>query len=179
MHERENVQLTRNVEVVVIPDGYKMDLEKGAHVTITQSLGGSFTVTTDRGYMVRIDGKDADALGKELDPRTENQAPKTIEEKVWEELKTCYDPEIPVDIVNLGLVYSCNVVTLENGKYKIDVRFTLTAPGCGMGDILKSDIESKLLNIDNVEMIDVEIVLDPPWDQTKMSEEAKLKLGLI
>ncbi|MBI2608924.1 MAG: putative Fe-S cluster assembly protein SufT [Deltaproteobacteria bacterium] len=178
MQEREHVQLTRKVEAIVIPDGYKVDLEKGSEVTITQSLGGAFTVTTDQGYMVRIDGKDADALGKVVE-KAGIQGSKTIEEKVWEELKTCYDPEIPVDIVNLGLVYACNVVTLENGKYKIDVRFTLTAPGCGMGDILKSDIESKLLNIDNVEMVDVAIVLDPPWDQSRMSEEAKLKLGLI
>src|SRR3989344_5293090 len=170
---REEVVLKRDVEAIVVPDGHKITIFKDTYVTITQALGGTFTVYTDRGQMCRIDGKDADALGKTFLDMTSGvkQAPAenhsgnpeiTVEEKVWDKLKTCYDPEIPVDIVNLGLVYDCSVKKLvpgENGEqYEVAIKMTLTAPGCGMGDILKNDVESKILSIAGIKTVQVEMV---------------------
>lgn len=181
--ERELITIQRDCEAIQIPSGEKMTLPAGTQVRITQSLGGAYTVTTNIGYMVRIAGKDADALG--LSPEAEPaQAPpaggeQDTEKLVWEQLKTCFDPEIPVNIVDLGLVYECQVTPLSTGGNKAAVKFTLTAPGCGMGDILRRDIEAKLLGITGVEEAEVEVVLDPPWDVSRMSEEAKLQLGLL
>jgi probable FeS assembly SUF system protein SufT len=165
---REEVVLDRDVEVTAIPYGDRISLQKGHPVIITQALGGSYTLVTMQGYMVRLDGPDADAIGKEpqAPPTAEETASKSLGDLVWDQLRTCYDPEIPVNIVELGLVHSAE-------------RFTLTAPGCGMGDVLRQDIEGKLQRLPEVKEVDVQVQLDPPWDQTKMSDAARLQLGLM
>jgi probable FeS assembly SUF system protein SufT len=178
---REEAVVTREVEVTAIPYGDKITLPAQSPVIITQSLGGSYTLVTMQGYMVRLDGKDADAIGKEVQagPSAEDAASRPLQELAWDQLKTCYDPEIPVNIVELGLVHSCEVSELSEGGSKVAVRFTLTAPGCGMGDILRQDIERKVLALPGVKEADVQLQLEPPWDQSRMSEAAKLQLGLI
>ena len=178
---REEVVLTRDVEVSVVPYGDRITLKGGTPVIISQALGGSFTIVTMQGYMCRIDGMDADAIGKEpvLPPSAEDLADRPLQDVVWDTLKSCYDPEIPVDIVELGLVHSADVSERPEGGHKVSVRFTLTAPGCGMGDVLRSEIERKMKDLPTVEETDVQIQLDPPWDQTKMSDAARLQLGLM
>jgi probable FeS assembly SUF system protein SufT len=178
---REEVVLERDVEVTAIPYGDRISLQKGHPVIITQALGGSYTLVTMQGYMVRLDGPDADAIGKEPQaaPTAEEAASKTVDQLVWDQLRSCYDPEIPVNIVELGLVHSAEVTDLPDGGKKVEVRFTLTAPGCGMGDVLRVDIERKVLGIPGVREADVQVQLDPPWDQTKMSDAARLQLGLM
>ena len=178
---REETIVTRDVEATAIPYGDKVPLKSGTPVIITQALGGSYTLYTMQGYMVRIDGADADAIGKDVQagPTAEEAAHKTVQEMVWEQLRTCYDPEIPVDIVELGLVHSAEVAPLPEGGNKVAVRFTLTAPGCGMGDYLKRDVESKLQGLPGVAETDVQVVLEPVWDQSRMSDAARLQLGLM
>jgi probable FeS assembly SUF system protein SufT len=181
------VTLTRDVEAVMIPYGGTVSIPEGAAVSITQALGGAFTVITPQGMLARIDGKDADALGEVYaadaaqarQKEAQAAATKTVEERVWDALKTCYDPEIPVNIVDLGLVYSCELTPLAAGGQKASVRFTLTAPGCGMGDYLKRDMETKLAGIDGIGEVDVQVVLEPMWDQSRMSDAARLQLGLM
>lgn len=171
---------TREFEAKEIPSGMKIVIPEGTTVTISQSLGGSFTVVTPYGYMARVDGKDADAIGEEAAVQdAEAAAGKPVAELCWDQLKTCYDPEIPVNIVELGLVHSAEVTDLPGGGKKVAVRFTLTAPGCGMGDVLRQDIEGKLHGLPDVKEADVQVQLDPPWDQTKMSDAARLQLGLM
>jgi probable FeS assembly SUF system protein SufT len=178
---RESRTVSRDLEVTAIPYGEKVPLKAGATVFITQSLGGSYTAMTDLGYMVRIEGKDADAIGEEVlaGPSPEELASKSLQELAWDQLKTCYDPEIPVNIVDLGLVYSCEVEPLPEGGQKVSVRFSLTAPGCGMGDVLRNDIRSKVMALPDVKEADVEVAFDPPWDQSRMSDAARLQLGLM
>jgi len=178
---REARTLARDVEVAATPYGDKLTLTAGATVYVTQALGGSFTAMTDHGYMVRVEGKDADAIGEEpAKPVTEaDLAGKTVGQLAWEQLKTCFDPEIPVNIVDLGLVYKCEAEPLPEGGEKVTVQFTLTAPGCGMGDYLKQDVEQKILGLPGVKAADVEVVLDPPWSQSMMSDAARLQLGLM
>jgi len=178
---REETVLSRDVEGTAIPYGDKIPLTAGSPVIVTQALGGSYTIVTMQGYMVRIDGKDADAIGKEpvAAPSPDELAGRPLADLVWDQLKTCYDPEIPVDIVELGLVHSAEAAPLPEGGQKVSVRFTLTAPGCGMGDILREDIERKVLSLPDVREADVQVQLDPPWDQTRMSDAARLQLGLM
>jgi probable FeS assembly SUF system protein SufT len=178
---RESRVLSRDIEVVAVPYGEKIPLAAGSVVYLTQSLGGSYTAITDMGYMVSIEGKDADAIGEQAQtaPTAEELAQKPLQELVWDQLKTCYDPEIPVNIVELGLVYECDVAPRPEGGNKVAVKFTLTAPGCGMGDYLRRDIEGKLKALPGVEEADVQVVLEPPWDQSRMSEAARLQLGLM
>lgn len=177
----EIIILRRDCDAFLIPSGARIYLPKATEVTITQSLGGSYTVAV-YGNLARVDAKDADALGKEspqmmavlaLDEHT------SIDDVIWMQLKTCYDPEIPVNIVDLGLIYDCKIQTVENEKYNIHIRMTLTAPGCGMGPVLANDVKQKLLNIPNVIEANVEIVFDPPWEQARMSDAAKLQLGIL
>jgi probable FeS assembly SUF system protein SufT len=177
---REARTVSRELTATAIPYGEKVPIPAGTTVYMSQSLGGSYTVVTDMGYMVRIDSRDADAIGEEVQagPSPEEQAGKSLEELVWDQLKTCYDPEIPVNIVDLGLVFSCEVSEVEGG-HKAAVRFTLTAPGCGMGDVLKSDIEQKLEALPGVTETDVQIAFEPVWNQSMMSEAARLQLGLM
>jgi probable FeS assembly SUF system protein SufT len=177
---QKEVTTTREIEAREIPSGTKLMIPEGTPLAITQSLGGSYTVMTPYGSMVRIDGKDADAIGEEpVASPEEAAAGKTTEELAWEQLKTCYDPEIPVNIVDLGLVYQCGATPLPDGGNKIEVRFTLTAPGCGMGDVLREDIRGKLLSLPDVREADVQVLFDPPWNMSMMSEAAKLQLGLM
>lgn len=178
----ETIILSRNCDAVQIPSGDKVKLTSGSGVRITQSLGDTFTVITDEGLMVRISGQDADTLG--LKPALESGKPseakgKSLEELVWDVLKTTFDPEIPVNIVDLGLVYVCKVHPVTSDANKVEIRFTLTAAGCGMGDVLKGDIESKLKQISGISEVDVQVVLEPVWDKNMMSEAAKLQLGLL
>ena len=181
MGTHEARTLSRDVEVAAIPYGDKITLTSGTTVHITQSLGGSYTVMTDHGYLVRIEGADADAIGEEpTKPLTaEAVGGRSTQELAWDQLKTVFDPEIPVNIVDLGLVYKCQVEPLEDGKEKVEVQFTLTAPGCGMGDFLREDVRGKLLAIPGVGAAEVEVVLDPPWDHSMMSDGARLQLGLM
>jgi|SRR5215471_6224521 len=174
------VTTTREVEAREIPSGMKLTIPEGTPVAITQSLGGSYTVVTPYGSLARIDGKDGDAIGQDILASPEAAAAgKSTEGLAWDQLKTCYDPEIPVNIVDLGLVYKCEVSDLPEGGKKIDVRFTLTAPGCGMGDVLREDIKGKLLALPDVREADVTVLFDPPWNMSMMSEAAKLQLGLM
>jgi probable FeS assembly SUF system protein SufT len=184
MPSNEPKTLTRDVEAAVIPVGTKVTLRKGEQAYITQSLGGSFTVIVN-GNLFRIDGKDGDALGLETaaqpaaatsgEPVTVEQ----LEKQAWEAMRTCYDPEIPVNIVDLGLIYDCRFSPLGPHTYKADVKMTLTAPGCGMGPMLAQDVQNKLFSIEGIDEANVELVWDPPWNQAMMSESAKLQLGLM
>lgn len=178
---REARVLSRDVEAVVIPYGDRMSLTTGTTLYITQALGGSWTAMTDRGSMVRIEGKDGDAIGEKatlpLKPEDLNGRP--VKEVAWDLLRTCYDPEIPVNIVDLGLVYGVETSAHPDGGESLTVRFTLTAPGCGMGDYLKSDVEEKVRSIPGVREARVELVLDPPWSQDLMSDAARLQLGFM
>lgn len=182
MYGRESIVLQRDVNVVQIPDGTPDVLPEGHVVTLYQSLGGNFTVTNEWGYMVRIAGQDADALGKEP-PIQGNIAsgtdPETVERNVWEVLRTIYDPEIPVNIVDLGLVYHCKVTPREGGGNDVHIIMTLTAPGCGMGPVLQYDAEAAVKALPGVANVDVEVVFDPPWSRDMMSEVAQLQLGMI
>lgn len=176
------VELKRDVEASVIPVGTKVTLQKGEHAFITQSLGGTYTVVVN-GNMFRIEGKDADALGFEAATQTATPTggpvtPEKIEKEAWDAMKTCYDPEIPVNIVDLGLIYDCKIASAAENSYRADVKMTLTAPGCGMGPVLAQDVQNKLLMIEGVDEANVEVVWDPPWHQSMMSEAARLQLGL-
>lgn len=178
---RQAKTLSRDIEVTAIPYGDKIPLLAGATLYITQALGGTWTAMTDHGYMVRIEAKDGDAIGESADagPSAEDLANKPLVELCWDQLKTCFDPEIPVNIVDLGLVYECEVKEREEGGNKVLIRFTLTAPGCGMGDYLKADIERKIASIPGVSEHQIDIAFDPPWNQAMMSDAARLQLGLM
>ncbi len=180
-HTNEAVTLQRDVKATIIPAGDELLLRQGTSGFITQSLGGSFTVYIE-GNLFRIAGADADALGKEpeLPPDVpENPTDADIENVIWNQLRTCYDPEIPVNIVDLGLIYACNVTPLGNGQRSVDVDMTLTAPGCGMGEILVQDAQEKIAVIPTVADVRVQLVFDPPWNQSMMSDEARLQTGLM
>ena len=180
MVQREARTLSRDVEVAAIPYGDHITLTMGTTVFITQALGGSYTAMTDHGYLVRIEGGDADAIGEQPTRplSAEDAAGRTVQQMAWDQLKTCFDPEIPVNIVDLGLVYKCETEPVEGGE-RVRVEFTLTAPGCGMGDFLRQDMQQKLLAIPGVKEAEVQVVLDPPWDQSMMSDTARLQLGLM
>ncbi len=182
MSEKETIVLSRNVDIVTIPDGLVGMLREGDGVTIHQALGDNFTVLTSYGHLVRIAGKDADALGQEpheLKTLSEATNFEAIEKNCWEMMRTVYDPEIPVNVVELGLIYGCDIKILEDGNYAVHVKMTLTAPGCGMGAVIQGDIETGIKNLAHVSQVNVEIVLDPPWSREMMSEVAQLQLGLF
>jgi probable FeS assembly SUF system protein SufT len=180
MGASEPITLSRACEVIEIPSGIRGTLPGGAVVRIMQSLGSGYTVTTDRGYMYRVDAKDTDALGIS-NPTAQIPAVQEgttfNEQMVWEQLKTVYDPEIPVNIVDLGLVYSCVIAPLEQGGNRIHIKMSMTAPGCGMGNVLKADVESRLSRLAGVKEVHVEVVFDPQWHPGLMSDAAKLQLG--
>lgn len=183
MATQEWIETFRDVKAVKIPSGETTILLKGTHVQITQEVGGSFTLLTHDGNMVRLEGTDADALGRSVPEEGKQEvhglSKEEIEKVVLSKLKSCYDPEIPVNIIELGLVYVCRVNPLSEEEYDIDIKFTLTAPGCGMGDILKREIEEKMSKIKGVKTVQVEIVMEPPWDKSMMSQAAKLQLGIF
>ena len=180
MHTREDTTIQRDVGAIQIPDGTTVTIPEGTRVMITQQLGGSFTVMTDRGAMFRIDERNADALGKEApEAPAEGGAGGTLEDRVWAQLKKCYDPEIPVNVVDLGLVYDCRISELDDDRHKVDVQMTLTAPGCGMGPVLAEDVRRRLEELPEVDEAAVDVVFDPPWNQNMMSEAARLELGFF
>jgi len=172
--------VSRDVDAVIVPAGISVKLRTGQAGYVTQALGGSFTVYVE-GNLFRIAGKDADAIGQELAPAPElrpDASDDDVRELAWEQMKSCYDPEIPINIVDLGLVYECEVVPGESGRV-VNVKMTLTAPGCGMGEVLVQDVREKVESIPTVERADVELVFDPPWNQTMMSEAARLQTGMM
>lgn len=178
----EPIELQRDVQAVMIPAGNRVIIPEGTAVQVAQSLGGSFTVYLG-GQLARIAGQDADALGEtplKQPELPENATDADVERLVWEQLKTCYDPEIPIDIVNLGLVYRCELVDAGDGDgAKIaEIDMTLTAPGCGMGGILAADVKDKVEAVPRIREAKVDLVFDPPWNQSMMSDEAKLKTGM-
>ena len=175
------VALKRDCEATIIPSGEKLTLAQGDVVVVTQSLGGSFTVRTEIGYLVRIAALDADALGLAGAPEQEapvDAGPFTLD-KVTAALKTVFDPEIPVNVVDLGLIYVCQAHPLADGGHRVEIKMSMTAPGCGMGDVLKADACRKVQGVAGVTDVDIEIVWEPAWDQSRMSEAAKLQLGLF
>ena len=185
MNPNEAKTLTRDVEAAVVPVGTKVTLQKGGLAYVMQSLGGSYTVVVN-GNMFRIDGKDADALGLDVHPKPAAAPTQGVgvtqdelEKQVWDALKTCYDPEIPINIVDLGLIYDCHLTPAGENSFKADVKMTLTAPGCGMGPVLAQDVQNKLLSLEPIDEANVELVWDPPWNQGMMTEAAKLQLGLM
>ena len=184
MNSNEPISLTRDVGATIVPAGTKVTLQKGEQAYIAQSLGGSYTVVVN-GNMFRLEAKDADALGLEVaaKPTANTGTPSTVEEiekEAWNQMRTCYDPEIPVNIVDLGLVYDCHFEPLgAPDRYKAEVKITLTAPGCGMGPALAQDVQTKLLSIEGIDEANVAVVFDPPWNQVMMSEAAQLQLGMM
>ncbi|QSR88029.1 putative Fe-S cluster assembly protein SufT [Methylacidiphilum caldifontis] len=181
--EEPQSKLTRDVEAVLIPSGDKIQLEKDKPFHITQSMGGSYTLIYDNRVLVRVDAKDCDALGIDIGPalqkETLNQNEEITEEVIYNRLKEVYDPEIPVNIVDLGLIYDCQINRKEDGSYAVAVKMTLTAPGCGMGTILAQDAQSRILEIPSVSEAQVDLVWDPPWNPSMISEEGKMILGLV
>jgi probable FeS assembly SUF system protein SufT len=186
MHENTEFTLSRDTEAVQIPSGNKTMIPAGTQGVITQTLGGSYTIATYQG-LARIAEKDLDALGIERAHQEPNPAAAAngsgggdVDEKaVWDQLRQCYDPEIPVNIVDLGLVYDCQLHKGENGGTRVDVKMTLTAPGCGMGPAIAHDAQSKIMSIEGVDEAEVQLVWDPPWNQEMISEAGRMKLGMI
>lgn len=177
----EPVKFERDCAAVMVPQGESVTLPAGSVGYITQALGGSFTVFVE-GNLFRIAGVDADAIGKEPPAPIdlpEGASDEDVEVLAWKQMRTCFDPEIPFNIVDLGLVYSCDVAHQDDGSRRIEVKMTLTAPGCGMGDILVQDVRDKLEMIPTVAEADVDLVFDPPWNQSMMSEAARLETGML
>jgi probable FeS assembly SUF system protein SufT len=179
MQDKEVVYLTRDCYALMVPSGARIMLHKDSEVIITQSLGQSYTVNI-YGNLARIEGHDADALGKEnTTVLPDLPVDATIDDYIWAELRTVYDPEIPVNVVELGLIYDCKVETDENNQYLVKIVMTLTAPGCGMGPVIADEVKHRVMGLPNVINTEVEIVFDPPWSQEKMSDAAKLELGMF
>ncbi len=179
MFQGSAIEVKREVEAALIPSGTKVTLQPGTQVFVTQALGNSYTIYVN-GNLVRVAGKDGDALGLViLELPDINKTEGSIEDKIQTQLKTCFDPEIPVNIVDLGLIYNTVVMPLGMNDHRVEVVMTLTAPGCGMGPVLLGEIEEKLRQIKGVTDVKVDLVFDPPWDRSKMSDEAKLQLGLM
>jgi len=179
MHPQGDITLTRDCDAIQIPSGHPLVLPAGMSVVITQSLGGTYTVATPGG-LARIELKDADALG--LDPNAPVEKIKVegpTETAVWEQLKTVFDPEIPVNVVDLGLIYDCSVTKTEAGTTSVQVKMTLTAPGCGMGPTIAADARGKILSLEGVDEAEVDLIWDPPWNQAMISEAGKMKLGIL
>ncbi len=182
-HTNEPVTVQRLCEAILIPNGTPITLPQGSIVFITQALGGNYTVNIN-GNLAQVGAQDADALGFDVpDGSNQEQAPNedgsVNEDHVWAQMRTCYDPEIPINIVELGLVYDCNISRSESGDNQVAITMTLTAPGCGMGDFLAADVHSKIAAVPNVDHIHVELTFDPPWNPDMMSEAARLETGLL
>ncbi|MGC9457468.1 MAG: putative Fe-S cluster assembly protein SufT [Halothiobacillaceae bacterium] len=180
MQPMERVKIVRDVVATLVPSGQKVLISAGTPVDIMQALGGSFTIKA-RGHLLRIEGKDADSLGKPVpEPPSlpEGATDDDVEKLVWQQLEDVYDPEIPISIVKLGLVYRVTVKPLPVSGRRVEVDMTLTAPGCGMGGVIASDAHARIMEIPTVEEAAVEIVFDPPWHRDMMSEEARLATGM-
>jgi probable FeS assembly SUF system protein SufT len=180
-YENEPIVVQREVKAIAIPAGTEANLKLGSVGYITQALGGSFTVYID-GNLFRIAGENADAIGKTASKPPEipqGASEEDIKQVIWQQLKTCYDPEIPINIVDLGLVYECDVTRNDDATRTVDIKMTLTAPGCGMGEVLVQDVRDKVQIVPTVAQANVELVFDPPWNQTMMSDEARLQTGMM
>ncbi len=176
-----SIELQRDCEVTVIPGGDRITLRRGDQVQVTQALGGSFTVTTSQGYLARIGAADASALGLAPLPAIDQPSasgPFEVQQ-VIEQLKTVFDPEIPVNVVDLGLIYTCEAQLLPDGGNRVEIKMSMTAPGCGMGDVLREDAIARVQEVPGVAEVDVELVWDPPWGPELMSEAAQLELGML
>lgn len=180
----EPVTVSRDCEAILIPDGMKIEVPEGSVVFITQALGGNYTINLN-GNLAQVGAKDADVLGFDI-PEEAIIREDAIredgsfnEDLVWQQMRTCYDPEIPINVVELGLIYDCKVGKLEDGANRVDIIMTLTAPGCGMGEFLAADVQSKVAAIPTVEEVNVELTFDPPWGMEMMSEAARLESGLF
>ena len=178
-NEKQIIVLNRDTTAILVPSGAPIRVPQGTEVTVVQSLGDTFTVNIF-GNLARIEARDADALGTVVkSPLEDLLSDTTIKDKVWTQLGTVFDPEIPVNIVELGLVYACDIKRLEDDTFHVVIEMTLTAPGCGMGPVLAEDVKRKILAIPDVSDMEVEIVFDPPWDRKMMSDAAKLQLGIF
>ena len=180
-HEQTPFILQRDVEAIMVPAGVPVTLRADKSGFITQALGGSFTVYIE-GNLFRVAGKDADALGQEVMSGPElppNATDDDVKSLVWEQMKSCYDPEIPVNIVDLGLIYECEIAHDEAGERIARIQMTLTAPGCGMGEVLVQDVKDKVEVVPTIKRADVELVFDPPWNQSMMSDAARLQTGMM
>jgi probable FeS assembly SUF system protein SufT len=178
----ERVELTRDCDAIAIPAGHPVRLERGTTAFVTQALGGSYTLQVpEYGGLFRIAGRDADAIGKQADETVTPVASgaTSLEQSVWEQLRTCYDPEIPVNIVDLGLVYDLRITPLDAGGNRVDVKMTLTAPGCGMGTVIAAEAQHKISGLPGVDEAKVDIVWDPPWSPQMISAEGKERLGMM
>ena len=183
MDENKPIVLNRDCDAVLIPVGTPLSLTEGTTVLITQALGGCYTVNVN-GNLASIDAKNADALGfhvaKESSTKKEITGDGTVNEQlVWEQLSTCFDPEIPINIVELGLIYECGITPLGADGNQVDITMTLTSPGCGMGDYLADDVRTKILALPNVTEVSVNLTFEPPWNYDMMSEAAKLETGMF
>ena len=173
----ESIRLLRDVDAYMIPSGDEVKLLAGNLVKITQALGGNYTVIMN-GNMVQITSENADALGIELKEEKATKPKGDLEQQIWDQLKTCYDPEIPVNIVELGLIYDLKIEDSQEGK-EIMIKMTLTAPGCGMGPVIADEVDRKVNGLEGVENVSVELVWEPMWNRDMMSEEAQLELGMM
>ena len=179
MTNNEFIEILKDCDGFLIPSGDSIKLKKGTQVKITQSLGGDFTLYVN-GNLVKISGENADVIGQKIDKsKNKNIKVKFDEKIIWDVLKTCYDPEIPVNIVDLGLIYDLETQKLKSDDYYINIKMTLTAPGCGMGPVIAQDVETKINKLSFVDNVLVEVVWEPLWNQNMMTEEAKLKLGML
>ena len=177
--QEKAIEVLKEVEASLIPSGAKVMLRPGTTVYVTQALGTSYTLYVN-GNLVRVEGKYGDALGLViLENKDINELEGNLEEKIWFQLRTCFDPEIPVNIVDLGLVYDCQIIPLGKNEFNIDITMTLTAPGCGMGPVIVAEAEEKIKQISEVASVNINLVFDPPWSRDMMSDEAKLQLGLL
>ncbi|NKB35919.1 MAG: putative Fe-S cluster assembly protein SufT [Gammaproteobacteria bacterium] len=180
----EPLTVNRDCEAILIPDGTAIEVPEGSVVFITQALGGNYTINLN-GNLAQIGAKDADALGYDIPQEALIQEPAILpdgsfnEDLVWAQMRTCYDPEIPINVVELGLIYDCKISKLDDEQHRVDILMTLTAPGCGMGEFLAADVSSKVATIPTVTQVDVELAFDPPWSMEMMSEAARLEAGLF
>jgi probable FeS assembly SUF system protein SufT len=179
---QEIIKLNREVIATLVPFGTCVTLPKNTEVTLMYELGGTYTITVP-GAMYRLEGKDADALGKTNtnSALTEEDDDANLEDKIWRLLKTCYDPEVPVNIVDLGLIYNVDIESdeFDKNKYNVTIYMTVTSPGCRMGPIIAQDAKTKIASLDEVNFVDIRIIFDPPWDRSMMSDQAKLDLGFF
>lgn len=181
MRVQETITLSRDCPAIAVPEGQKVILGGGGEVGLVQALGGSYTVM-GQGRLFRVDAKDADALGKVPTPRPdlpENASDEDVEKLIWDQMRGCYDPEIPINIVDLGLIYRCDIEKLPSGGRSVVIDMTLTAPGCGMGNVIASDVWQRVMEVPTIEEARVEVVFDPPWDASKMTEAARLQTGMF
>ena len=174
---KESIRLLRDVDAYMVPSGDEVKLLAGNLVRITQALGGNYTVIMN-GNMVQITSENADALGIELDEKPSTEIKGDLEQQIWDQLKTCYDPEIPVNIVELGLIYDLKIKDAQAGK-EVSIKMTLTAPGCGMGPVIADEVDRKINGLKDVESVSVDLVWEPMWNRDMMSEEAQLELGMM